>query len=358
MGKFVNQYQTLTINGETYSSEALVNYCSKKLMEDIEDWERNFYQFILEWLNGEDEVSAHTSGSTGTPKSVRLKKQHMLASAQTTLDFFSLKEGMSALLPLSCDYIAGKMMVVRAFAGGLNVIPVKPDGNPLLDLSYKVNFAPLVPLQVINALEVLKDWPVDTVIIGGGALDESCKQALQKLEPSFYETYGMTETVSHVAIRPIGEDLFKAVKGVTFSLDDRECLVIDAPNVTEEKVITNDLVQLHDAYTFSFLGRFDNIVNSGGLKLMPEQIEKKLSGVFEEKFIVIGLPDKKLGECLVLVVETIDVRSDYLTYIKKQKILSKYEIPKKVFYIPQLPRTDSNKIKRREVKQLLLQMNS
>ncbi len=353
MGEFVNSYRTLTVNGQSYSDETLKNFCNQNLEGKTDDWEKSFYQFVLEWLNSEDEVSAHTSGSTGTPKAVRLKKKHMVASAQTTLDFFDLKEGMSALLPLSCDYIAGKMMVVRALVGGLNLILVQPDGNPLLNLKQKVNFAPLVPLQVINALETLTEWPVDTVIIGGGALDESCKLQLQKIKPSFYETYGMTETVSHVAIRKVGDDCFRAVKGVMFSLDGRDCLVIDAPNVVEDKVVTNDLVELHDTGTFSFLGRYDHIINSGGLKIVPEQIEKKLTGVIEQDFIITAMPDKKLGECLVLVVETIDVRVDYLTVIKKQKLLPKYEIPKKVFYVPQFPRTDSNKIKRMEIKQML-----
>lgn len=201
------RYNTLTINGVTLKGDELERFCHERTTEasllssKIKDWERDMYAFILEWLDDSETVYAHTSGSTGVPKSICLKKKSMIASAKLTGEYLVLEEGQTALLCLSTNYIAGKMMVVRAFVLGLNLIAVEPTGHPLNQLEQHVDFAAMVPLQVFNCIDDrARLEQINHLIIGGGAVDNELLNKLREVSTCCYSTYGMTETVSHVAL--------------------------------------------------------------------------------------------------------------------------------------------------------------
>lgn len=271
-----------------------------------------------------------TSGSTGVPKKIRLQKEHMRASAQKTLRYLNLQPGDRSLLCLPVSKIAGMMMLVRWVEGGLDLWPVPPSSTPIPP-GESFDFAAMVPLQVKESLDSLHR--IGKLIIGGGAIDPELEKQLRPMPGAIYHTYGMTETISHVAMRRINGneamDYFEAVPGVSFSQDQRQCLVIDAPDIGVKGMITNDVVETLDGQRFRWLGRADNVVNSGGVKLHPELLEQKTGNVGFDYFLA-GMPDERLGEKLVLVI-------DRETEIREEKInkllaaLQGYERPREVY---------------------------
>ncbi len=347
----VNKYNNIRLNGITREGDNLQRFCLSALNDkNTPEWLSHVYQFILEWLSDEDYVVVHTSGSTGKPKEMRLLKKDMIASALKTVSYFKLSQTKTALLCLSANYIAGKMMLVRAFVAGFNLLLVEPCGSPLKLKPGCIDFIAMVPLQVYNSISYFnKD--IKSVIVGGGAVSAELKNKLLSLPTDFYETYGMTETVSHVAIREIGggDTCFKAMPKVRFKLDERGCLVIVAPDISEVEVVTNDLVDLKSNEEFEFLGRYDNVINTGGVKVIPEEVEQKILGVLNVPFVIISLPDDKLGEKVVMVLE----KTLYTDLPDLSLILTKYQMPRQIFTIPQFPITETGKIKRREVQRLI-----
>ena len=344
----------LTINGKHFSDEELYVHCKDRVSNSSLQWERDVCIFILEWMDSTDSVLAKTSGSTGFPKAIVLSKQKMLNSAKQTGDFFNFKEGQSALLCLSANYIAGKMMIVRAILWQLNLILVDPNGNPLENLNTKVDFAAMVPLQLVNSLNSPDRIELITnLLIGGGAVDTKLETKIQNLTTNCFSSYGMTETVSHVAIKSLNGSskscYFKGLGDVLFSVDKRNCLKITAPHVLSSPIVTNDVVDLITEKQFVWLGRYDNVVNSGGIKLFPETIEKKLQGVISAPFFLTSLPDEKLGQKLVLLVENpIAKEKDKVELQKKIKgLLDKLEQARAIFFIKEFIRTPNGKLKRK-----------
>lgn len=312
--------------------------------------------FIEEWHLETEKVSVQTSGSTGTPKIIEVEKQKMLNSAQMTCDFLGLEKGNTALLCLPMDYISGKMMLVRAIERGLKIIVKKPSLTPLQDLDTPIDFCAMTPLQVENSLD--KIHLIKNLIIGGAKVSENL---IKKIEyqlstinhqsliiNQIYETYGMTETLSHIALRqifPIKADFFKVLEGVEISQDERGCLVIDAPKLNAEKLITNDWVELKNDREFIFLGRVDNIINSGGAKISPEILESLVKEKIENEAIFVGLPDEILGQKLVLVIEgqeteTINYQLSIINYKKS------FWRPKEVIFVEKIPRLPNGKVNR------------
>ncbi|WP_066629237.1 AMP-binding protein [Labilibacter marinus] len=347
----LNKYSSIRLNGVLRKGEDLISFCEKGLKQsDIPEWLKDVYQFILEWVSSDEYIIAHTSGSTGQPKKVKLEKKHMIASAKKTIDYFALTPEKTALLCLSANYIAGKMMLVRAFVGGFNLWVVEPSGTPLKGISESLDFLAMVPLQVFNSLA---DFSVQikNVIIGGGAVSNELKGELLRLPTMFYETYGMTETVSHVAIKKISahSTTFKAMPNVKFDTDERGCLKIMAPDISEQTIVTNDIVRLTNDQEFQFLGRYDNIINTGGVKVIPEEVEAKLAPQIMVPFLVSAVPDNRLGEKLVLVIEESSELND-LDYSE----LSKFETPRDIIAIQAFPLTDTGKIKRAVLKNSLV----
>ena len=333
--------------------------------------------FLIEWFSDSPTVNLHTSGSTGKPKLIVAEKSRMIASAKMTLDYLGLKPGDTALLCLSVNYIAGKMMIVRAIVGGLNLLIGDLSSNPLQNEERHIDFAAMVPLQVYNSFRDNNGRfsRIGKVIIGGGAIDRNEENLYSTLPNEIYATYGMTETLSHIAMRRINGDkrspYFTPMDGVEVWVKEEsetQCyektgtLVINAPSLCAETLYTNDNVEMRSDGTFRILGRKDNVVCSGGIKLQIEEIEAKVANIIHVDFAISSKPDEKLGEKLVLVIEDSKERhvatsssallSSYLGF-DLTACLEKYEIPKEVFYILHLPRTESGKIARATLKQIL-----
>lgn len=342
------------LNGRFLSATELLALNDGQL-DALSAWERSIYLFLRAWYDASPFITAHSSGSTGKPKEIRLSKEMMRASAHATNSFFQLKEGDSILLCLSADYIAGKMMLVRALEGNLNVTAVEPDSDPLKELKGRFRFCAMVPMQVRRTLDEgrLEELEtIETLIIGGSEVPVSLQEELQLLRTRCYATYGMTETASHVAVRALNgfssHSLYRALPGITFRQDERGCLVIDAPMLVEEPLITNDVVELYDDRSFEWKGRFDFVVNSGGVKLFPESIERKIALVFSNRFFLTKEPDPLLGERLVMVVEgeMPDLAKQDELKERLRGILTPYEMPRTFYYRASLPQTENGKLLR------------
>ena len=328
--------------------------------------------FFSEWNNDSDRVLVHTSGSTGKPKPMMVEKKRMLNSARITCDFLGLKPGDSALLCMSLDYIAGKMVVVRSIERHLHLISVSPSGHPLKDVNKEITFAAMVPMQVYNTLQVSEERErlsrIRHLIIGGGAIDAALEQELQSLpgDIAIWSTYGMTETLSHIALRRINGDepseWYQPFDSVRISQTEEGCLVIDAPQVCAEPLVTNDIVEIEpyiynkvEKLRFRIKGRKDNVICSGGIKIQIEEVETLLKPHLEKPFMLAKKKDGKFGEIAVLLTEDEDIKKVEATV---RRLLSdesekssdhkkyKYWIPKEFRYVEHLPLTETGKPKR------------
>lgn len=318
--------------------------------------------FLQEWNNGSDRLLVHTSGSTGTPKALWVEKQRMEASALLTCDFLGLQAGDTALLCLPLDFIAGKMMVVRALVRGLRLVCVEPSGHPLgqgtavkstiFENKEEIAFAAMVPLQVWNSLQVEEERErlrrIRHLIIGGGAIDDTLADALKDFPNAVWSTYGMTETLSHIALRRLSgtaaSQWYTPMKGVQVSLNEEGCLVIDAPHVSEGRLETNDLAVLRNS-EFRIVGRRDNVVCSGGLKIQIEEVERLLRPCLSANFLLTKIPDTRLGEALVMLYE--GVLPDDLPDVCR-RVLPTHWSPRHYISVEHLPLTANGKPARSE----------
>lgn len=308
-----------------------------------------YKDFQKEWLSDSKYMVAHTSGSTGTPKEIHLQKDDMIASAKATNEFFNIRSGDNLVCPLSLNYIAAKMMAVRAIIADANLILQKPSND--LCVNEPAKLLAIVPSQVDSLLAqpTLTDT-IENIIIGGAPLSMEKREALISVGFNAYETYGMTETCSHVALKHIKDDCFTAIGNTTFELDNRGCLVINIPHLLTNRVVTNDVVTLHDERTFSWLGRIDNVINSGGIKIHPELLEKKISEIIGDRypFYIAGMPSDKWGQEVVLVIEAEqEVADDFLRKISES--MDHKFIPKKIIAVRKIQRTPNGKIIRQIV---------
>lgn len=318
--------------------------------------------FFSEWNNDSDRVLVHTSGSTGKPKPMMVEKKRMLNSARITCDFLGLKPGDSALLCMSLDYIAGKMVVVRSIERHLHLISVSPSGHPLKDNNEEITFAAMVPMQVYNTLQVPEERErlthIRHLIIGGGAIDASLEKELQALPGNItiWSTYGMTETLSHIALRRINgaeaSEWYQPFDSVKISQTEEGCLVIDAPLVCAETLVTNDIVEIEsyiynkvEKTRFRIKGRKDNVICSGGIKIQIEEVEEFLKPHLEKPFMLAKKKDEKFGEIAVLLSEDKEIKTVEATI---RRLLSdhKYWIPREFLHVDHLPLTETGKPKR------------
>lgn len=318
------------------------------------EFEKQVLEFVEEWFSPSTSLKVQTSGSTGTPKIFEVEKERMRYSAKMTCDFLGLKKGDTALLCLPVEYISGKMMLVRAIERGLKLIVRNPSISPLENLNHEVDFCAMTPLQVENSLG--KIHLIKNLIIGGASVSEKLKMAIchslfANSQQRIYETYGMSETLSHIALKsifPNDENGFKCLNGVEISQDERGCLVVNAPKLNPEKLITNDLVELENNKEFRFLGRIDNIINSGGAKIFPEMLEALVKKIIPNEVVFVGLRDEILGQKLVLIVEgkeseTIRHKLFAIVYEKP------FHRPKEIIFIEKIPRTPNGKVNRLEL---------
>lgn len=338
---YENVHNQFKLNGFHLDKDDLCRVAYSFIKEG-EDFEKPVGDFLLDWFDSKSYLEVFTSGSTGAPKSIKIDKQAMVNSAIATGDFFDLYPGNRALHCLPVKYIAGKMMLVRAMILGLDLDFVAPSSHPLENNDNNYDFIAMVPIQAQHSLKELKK--VKKIIVGGAKMSKKLESSLVKLPTEIYETFGMTETITHIAARKVGETAFTVLPNVTVSYDDRNCMVIHAPKISDDVIITNDIVELLNENQFVFIGRYDNIINSGGIKLIPEQIEDKLATKIEQRFFVIGQPDADLGEKLVLVIE--GEKFDVDTSIFSD--LDKYERPKEIVFVSKFKETKNNKILRNE----------
>ena len=343
--------QTLTIDGHAYTAAD----CHDRLYNDFcrhygpESFHARLAEFLQEWFDSSETVRVHTSGSTGTPKELRVEKRRMMASAMLTVDFLGLQKGDTALLCMPLQYIAGKMVVVRSLVAGLNLLPVTPSGHPLKDLCEAPVFAALIPMQVFNSLQVPAEATllrnIRQLIIGGGSIDASLGETLRTFPHAVWSTYGMTETLSHIAMRRLSgseaSEGYTPFPGVHVSTSAEGTLVIHAPAVNPDTLLTNDLVEFDAQGRFRILGRRDNTINTGGVKIQIEQVEDALRPHLLFPFVITSVPDAKFGERIVLLVE--NTRTDHPLISPAIAALPPYWRPKQVFSVPQLPKTGTGK---------------
>ena len=326
--------------------------------------------FIDEWNNDSAYVEVKTSGSTGEPKRMLVEKRRMLNSARITCDFLGLKPGDTALLCMSTDYIAGKMMVVRSIERGLKLIEVEPCGHPLdikhLTLNIKhsqfsifnfqFDFAAMVPMQVYNSLQVPEEkerlMAIRHLIIGGGAIDEAMEAELRTFPHAVWSTYGMTETLSHIALRrisgPEASEWYMPFPTVRLSTTDEGCLVIDAPEVCAQTLTTNDIVELKSDGRFRIRGRKDNVICSGGIKIQIEEVEQTLKKYMRVPYIISKRKDEKFGEIVVLLTEGDTAEAQTIC----EQVLPKYHQPKVYLHVNQIPLTETGKPARKGAEEL------
>ncbi len=336
------------------------------LLSEPEHTHQSSFQLIRDWLTHKQSFPFTTSGSTGIPKSIELSRTQLEASAQATIDALSLTANDHVLVCLNTSFIGGAMLIIRALMAGASITLQEPSGNPLQYLSTKhpytfVSFAPmqLFPVLQNTYAEKAKLSRFNTVLIGGGGIDASLEKELITLNTKTYHTYGMTETVSHIALKELGkQQFFEALPGVQLRTDHRSCLAICCAATDNEWVQTNDVVELNDTHSFHILGRADDVINSGGIKIWPATVEqalREIPGFVFTNICVFGIPDAKLGERLIAVIETQKPDEHLLSSLSQQleSRLSKYEIPRQYFTLPTFSYTPTGKINKAETLKMI-----
>ncbi|MDW8273736.1 MAG: AMP-binding protein [Chitinophagales bacterium] len=346
----------------TVSHNVLLKNIKEKLQDDsLKDWERDVYTFAEAFLNQKNNsFSVFTSGSTGAPKLIKLTRTQLETSARATIRFFDLKEGDTALLALPANKIAGRMMIVRSILAKMNLYCVPLSSNPVNSITKEqfFDFTAFTPMQLAHALKDnatrSKTENFKTILLGGAEVQPELMKQILKLKNNIYQSYGMTETASHIALRKLnGSDrsqTYQTLEAITVSTDERNCLVIHAPYLSNNPIITNDLCKVYSPKEFEWIGRWDNIINSGGIKISPEIIEHKLAPLFEERFFVTGVPDELFGEKVVMALESKKVDPEKLKKIKLAAcaLLEKYEVPKQIILVSRFKETETGKILRKD----------
>ena len=340
-------HKSFEINGRRYNAKSIkilaFNHVANGSQNEIQ-----LGNFILEWVNDIDFIAIQTSGTTSVPKMIRLSKTSFINSAKATAAYFGLVAGDSALCCLPFSFIAGKMMFVRAWVLGLK-LDVEPSSYPLERLSEKFyDFSAMVPLQLQNSISKINQ--IKTLLLGGASVPEALVFKLKGHTTSVFETFGMTETVSHIAAKnlSLGESFFEILPGIEVTQDERDCLVVSAPQLSNETLTTNDVVSIVSDTAFKWLGRYDNVINSGGVKIHPERLEKQLQKQLKVRFFIAALTDETLGQKVVLIIEG-EVKELKLDWHQIDPI----KRPKNIYFVPVFTETSSGKIQRQKTLELL-----
>lgn len=359
----------LTINNKHYTQQTLLQLCEEKVSsQSTPTWERDIYIFIREWLSDADYIEVKTSGSTGEPKNIKLQKKWLEYSASQTCNFFDLNSQSSALLCLPAAYIAGRMMIVRAFVSGLNLLTVEPSSNPFINHPFiqscqrqsgiqpfnpYIDFTALTPFQLHQSLQTLKKKPlVKSIIVGGGEVSPSLEKEVQQLPIDIFATYGMTETSSHIALRKVNgsqrKDFYTIIGDTVIGIDNRGCLTLENKHLFEGILVTNDIIEVLNSKEFRWLGRYDNVINSGGIKIMPEEIEQSIANLHTSTMVISSIPDDTLGEAVVLAVESTGMTEEYKHSLLAQikQLVHPYAMPRQIFIMTQIPKTPTGKVDR------------
>lgn len=329
------------LNGLHFDREELKEVAYSYIKEG-EAFEKEMGDFLLEWTNDREVVEVRTSGSTGVPKIIKLKKQAMVASALATGNYFNLEPGDTCLHCLPTHFIAGKMMLIRAMILGLEVTTVEPLSRPNFDNDKVFDFASMVPIQLEKTINFVDN--IKLILVGGAPVSKSLRSKASKVNTAIFETYGMTETITHIAARrlngPTKSNYFTTLPSVMVSQDERDCLVIKAAYLSDDAIITNDVVELISETEFNWLGRADHVINVGGVKVQPEVVEDKLHTKIEQRFFITSENDSKLGEHVVMVIEADKFEIPTSTFDE----LEKFEIPKKIYFTSKFVEATPGKI--------------
>jgi O-succinylbenzoic acid--CoA ligase len=326
-------------------------------------FEEAVFSFVRKWYGDDEFFEQQTSGSTGLPKSILIARKSMVASAKLTQQALDLKTGENALLCLDPNYIAGKMMIVRAFVTGMKLLAVEPSLNPFQKLlrHEHIDFTALVPAQLTEILKADSRSRLDeirNIIIGGASLNERTIEMVSEFQAHIFATYGMTETVSHIALQPINgrfeSEYFKVLPGIKIDTDERGCLLINAPFLSE-KIATNDIVEIKNPTEFKWLGRADNVINTGGVKIIPEKLEAQIQNVFNSmqipnRHIVSSVSDAQFGNKLVLLVEGNMPIAVEKVRSALQEVLPHLHVPKQILVGAIFVMTENGKINRLETR--------
>lgn len=351
-------YSDILINNRPVLIADIINHSAVS----YSPFELATFEFISKWFSEAQTFTQHTSGSTGSPKEITLSRNQLISSSKRTLQALRIKQHETALICLDSKYIAGKMMLVRALEGNLKIIATEPSANPFKNLisTNQIDFTALVPLQlqelIMDKKTAIGLSSTCKIIVGGAPINSTLEKEIQDLTYTIFATYGMTETVSHIALQQLnGPDkspYFKVLDGISISQDERGCLVIEMPEFSE-KIITNDLVQQIDQKHFQWKGRWDNVINSGGYKISPEKVEKEVERIFEQfhidkHFFIGAVQNDKLGQKMMLLIEGNslgkDVENNIMSALKGT--LHPYEVPKVILYTPKFLLTETGKINR------------
>ena len=339
-----------------------------------------YQEFISEWNNDAQTIHVQTSGSTGAPKKMNVRKDKMIESAKMTCNFLALQPGDTALLCMNLDYIGAKMMVVRSLVRQLRLIQVAPSGHPLATVDVPITFAAMVPLQVYNSLQVPEEREklrqIKHLIIGGGAVDDVLAAQLHDFPHAVWSTYGMTETLSHIALRRLNglesSSWYTPLQGIKVTTNADDCLVIDAPMLCDSPIVTNDMAEIRatstsegqDALAFRIIGRRDNVINSGGVKIQMEELERLMRPFLTMPYMVTKRKSEKFGEIVVLMVEkegddegaTVEEKSELpiLRAIHKllHRALPRYWEPRLYLSVDRIPMTETGKPNRALAQQM------
>jgi O-succinylbenzoic acid--CoA ligase len=341
------------INGTVYDAQKVMH----ELMDHPPQWKLRGLEFLMQMFDpSESPVIFHTSGTTSVPKNISFSKKQILYSATNTCNYFAIDQHWNLLLCLPADFVAGRLMIARALVSGANLTWIEPALNPLEGVSG-IDFAAFTPAQVSAIVETPSARScldqMKTVIIGGGEISYALEKKLQSFNSTLYATYGMTETLTHIAVRKIGEEVYHSVyKDAHFGITDENCLVIDLPFISSDKIITKDVVELLSPTTFKWKGRIDHVINSGGIKLYPEEIEMKLvtAGVLKASgFYISGQPDPQFGQSPVIVLLKEHAPVDVAAFLKRVNgLLNKHELVKAVIFLDKFEYTDNGKLKRQK----------
>ncbi|MCC6600183.1 MAG: AMP-binding protein [Crocinitomicaceae bacterium] len=346
------------INNRTFNRHQLEEWAWDRIANSPE-WEKSHLLFLLEWLGKTEHINVQTSGSTGVPKTIRILKENMKQSARMTADYFQLPHGTIAILAIPSMYIGGKMMIVRALEMGWRLLWTEPLSVPDILREYPIDFAAFTPMQAAGLINKDKSAfeKIRTVILGGGIVSRVLEEELKRCSNRIVITYGMTETISHIAIRDInvaGDDgFFTALPSVSFSQDERGCLVITAPHLTNDVVVTNDVVNLVSNSQFEYLGRYDNVINSGGIKIFPEKIEHSMTPFISKQFFISATMDDVLGERATLFIEDSTWSNSEVAVLKDQlkRVGGHTALIKEIVFVPHFNYTATGKLIRKNYRQ-------
>jgi len=345
--KHIIPHDFFQLNNKNYSFETISAYAQNLIKTGTEN-ECNLGLFILNWVDENEHIDLQTSGTTSEPKVITISKTAFVNSAKSTGSFFNLSPGDSALCCLPFSYVAAKMMFVRAWVLGLKLDFIEPSSHPLQYLTKVYDFSAMVPLQVHNCFSKINK--IKTLLIGGAHVSDSLANKLKDHSSAVFETFGMTETVSHIAVKNLtnGEEHFIVLPEISVATNDNGCLIINAPKLSSRVLHTKDVVSLTSKNSFVWLGRYDNVINSGGLKIYPEQLEKIIQNQIKRRFFVTSMPDIVLGQKVVLIIEGKPkiLHLDF-SAIEPQKH------PKNTYFIDKFCTTNSGKVQRQKTVETL-----